>query len=85
MHSLPDLAWLAIALVIALTVLMILYATATCVRNDCFIHDHRVQVQTLRQEYAERALAQARAKAAAMYVDEAPLTPATPAPARKAA
>ena len=50
MHALPDIAWLAIGLLIGMGVLLMLRLLAITVRNETMIHDLRVGVGKIQVE-----------------------------------
>ena len=52
MSQLPTEAWIAIALIIAATVLCLLYSLANIVRVESQIHDTKIRARGLRDAYA---------------------------------
>lgn len=72
-------AWIGLAAVAGLGVLAMLNAAASVIRNQTFVHDTRVRVNTLRNEYYGRDDEADGDDAEPILVD------AAPAPGAKAA
>lgn len=51
-------AWIALALVAGIGVLAILNSAASIIRNQTYVHDTKVQVNSLRKDYVDRTNSQ---------------------------
>jgi hypothetical protein len=54
MTDFPAEVWGAMGLIAATAVLAMLYLLATMARNEKYVHNARVRVKVLRQQYAQR-------------------------------
>lgn len=70
--------WIVLGVTAGLGLLAMLNAAASVVRNQTYVHDTRVRVNTLRKDYFDRAPEPEEGEIEAIPVDE-------PAPGRKAA